>query len=565
MPTLNPVGYNPSQTPISGTIQIGNLAIGTTAQDYSSKPGGITYWMTPNQDFGYVVAKPIPSGNQPTRPAIGATAAYVGFSRSPELTDSSFVSLVNSIAAGATAFTNTQGPQAKTWLNANGYWTSYLGIVTNGLIIQLDADNSSSYPGTGSTVYDITGSYNHTLTNAPYTVLNGVKCFDANGTSTTIIEVIGTGPTLPTSGYTYITWGRIRSSSATWRTLFRTLPDDHPILVQLNTDNLGFYDNGTASFIDSGYDVTSIEEVWVQYAVVGDNSSSTFYINGAQVGNTVAYGAGGNRHWAWGAITSQPFGYVANMYLYNRKLSLSEITQQYDFLSPRFNPVSPVSSNLVLYYDPSNPSSYPGSGTTMTDLTGNGLNATLSNITYTDPALNYNGTSSTSSTSDNSLLEPGSGDWTIEIWINYSVISGSSRCVMSKTNGGLAADWGYGIRTTSSGATYLEVGNGTTSVTSPSFTVSTNTWYQIVGVWTNVESNSIALYINGVSKGSNSHSFTSVKNTTGALSLGSFNNNIGGFGQWVNGKMGIVRIYSSALTGDQILQNYYSAKRKYGL
>lgn len=565
MPTLNPVGYNPSQTPISGTIQIGNLAIGTTAQDYSSKPGGITYWMTPNQDFGYVVAKPIPSGNQPTRPAIGATAAYVGFSRSVELTDSSFVSLVNSIAAGATAFTNTQGPQAKTWLNANGYWTSYLGIVTNGLIIQLDADNSSSYPGTGSTVYDITGSYNHTLTDAPYTVLNGVKCFDANGTSTTIIEVIGTGPTLPTSGYTYITWGRIRSSSATWRTLFRTLPDDHPILVQLNTDNLGFYDNGTASFIDSGYDVTSIEEVWVQYAVVGDNSSSTFYINGAQVGNTVAYGAGGNRHWAWGAITSQPFGYVANMYLYNRKLSLSEITQQYDFLSPRFNPVSPVSSNLVLYYDPSNPSSYPGSGTTMTDLTGNGLNATLSNITYTDPALNYNGTSSTSSTSDNSLLEPGSGDWTIEIWINYSVISGSSRCVMSKTNGGLAADWGYGIRTTSSGATYLEVGNGTTSVTSPSFTVSTNTWYQIVGVWTNVESNSIALYINGVSKGSNSHSFTSVKNTTGALSLGSFNNNIGGFGQWVNGKMGIVRIYSSALTGDQILQNYYSAKRKYGL
>lgn len=565
MPTLNPVGYNPSQTPISGTIQIGNLAIGTTAQDYSSKPGGITYWMTPNQDFGYVVAKPIPSGNQPTRPAIGATAAYVGFSRSVELTDSSFVSLVNSIAAGATAFTNTQGPQAKTWLNNNGYWTSYLGIVTNGLIIQLDADNSSSYPGTGSTVYDITGSYNHTLTDAPYTVLNGVKCFDANGTSTTIIEVIGTGPTLPTSGYTYITWGRIRSSSATWRTLFRTLPDDHPILVQLNTDNLGFYDNGTASFIDSGYDVTSIEEVWVQYAVVGDNSSSTFYINGAQVGNTVAYGAGGNRHWAWGAITSQPFGYVANMYLYNRKLSLSEITQQYDFLSPRFNPVSPVSSNLVLYYDPSNPSSYPGSGTTMTDLTGNGLNATLSNITYTDPALNYNGTSSTSSTSDNSLLEPGSGDWTIEIWINYSVISGSSRCVMSKTNGGLAADWGYGIRTTSSGATYLEVGNGTTSVTSPSFTVSTNTWYQIVGVWTNVESNSIALYINGVSKGSNSHSFTSVKNTTGALSLGSFNNNIGGFGQWVNGKMGIVRIYSSALTGDQILQNYYSAKRKYGL
>ena len=44
--------------------------------------------------------------------------------------------------------------------------------VTSGLIIQLDANSSSSYPGTGTTVFDITGSYNHTLIGATYTVLN---------------------------------------------------------------------------------------------------------------------------------------------------------------------------------------------------------------------------------------------------------------------------------------------------------------------------------------------------------------------------------------------------------
>jgi hypothetical protein len=148
--------------------------------------------------------------------------------------------------------------------------------------------------------------------------------------------VIGTGPTLPTSGYTYVTWARIKTSSTGYRTLFRTAPNDHPILVEINTDNLGFYDNDTASFKDSGYDVTPIEDVWAQYSVVGDNSSSTFYINGAQVGSSVAFGAGGNAHDYWGGVSGQAFGYLANLYLYNRKLSLTEITQNYNVLKSRF-------------------------------------------------------------------------------------------------------------------------------------------------------------------------------------------------------------------------------------
>ena len=209
-------------------------------------------------------------------------------------------------------------------------------LVTSGLIIQLDANNTSSYPGTGTSVFNLqSGSYTHTLTNAPYTVLSGVKCFDCNGLNTTIAVPNNTGPTLPTTGYTYITWARISTSSATYRTLFRTLPNDHPILVNIGTDDLGFWNNDTSSFSDSGYNVTAVEDVWVQYAVVGDSSSSIFYINGTQVG-TVALGAGGNTHWSWGAIVGQPFGYVANMYFYNRKLTLGEITQQYDFLAPRF-------------------------------------------------------------------------------------------------------------------------------------------------------------------------------------------------------------------------------------
>jgi hypothetical protein len=42
--------------------------------------------------------------------------------------------------------------------------------------------------------------------------------------------------------------------------------------------------------------------------------------------------------------------------------------------TPSATPAVPVTTNLVLYYDPSNSSSYSGSGTTINDLSGNGLN-----------------------------------------------------------------------------------------------------------------------------------------------------------------------------------------------
>jgi len=214
---------------------------------------------------------------------------------------------------------------------------------------------------------------------------------------------------------------------------------------------------------------------------------------------------------------------------------------------------TPVPSPL-LYYNPANPSSYSGSGTGVNDLTPNKLNGSLNNITYTSPSFNYNGTTSTLSIFDNPLLEPGTGDWTVEIWVNYAAISGSGRILVGKTNGGLASDWGYGLRTNAAGSTYFEVGNGTTSVTSPSYTVTTGTWYQVVGVWSNVASNFVGLYINGASQGSNSHSFASVKNTTGNLYLGTFNG--GESPQWFNGQMGVFRLYTSALTAPQVLQTY---------
>jgi hypothetical protein len=210
-------------------------------------------------------------------------------------------------------------------------------IITRNIAIWLDADNSSSYPGTGTTVTDLSGNgYTNTLTGATYTVLNGIKCFDCT-TGTNRVVVNGTGPTLPTTGYTYITWARLEAGNpSSFRTLLYTnSPKYTPITIPNNTNTLGYWDT---AFRSSGYDLASSVGVWAQYAVVGDNASQTFYINGIQAGNSIAYGAGGTTYWGWGNndLAGQPWGYVANMFFYQTKLTQEQIQQNYYNLRSRF-------------------------------------------------------------------------------------------------------------------------------------------------------------------------------------------------------------------------------------
>jgi len=58
--------YNPSQAAISGATLVGTLAVGSSALNYSSNPGGITWWMGPEESTGYVIATVHTAGDFPT-------------------------------------------------------------------------------------------------------------------------------------------------------------------------------------------------------------------------------------------------------------------------------------------------------------------------------------------------------------------------------------------------------------------------------------------------------------------------------------------------------------------
>jgi hypothetical protein len=495
--------------------------------------------------------------------------------------------------------TNTETPtQTQTPTNTNtGTLTptpsTTTSIVNSGLVIQLDAYESSSYPETGTTVFDITSGFNHTLVGATYTVLNGIKCFDCT-TGNNRVAVNGTGPTLPTSGYTYITWARLITSTAGFRTLLYTnSPKYTPITIPNASNTLGYWDT---SFKSSGYDVASSAEVWVQYAVVGTNTSQTFYINGSQVGITISAGAGGTTHWGWGNndTAGQPWGHVANMYFYNRQLNLAEITQQYNYLAPRFVEPTPtptttstptvtptvtqtqtpsatpniVTTNLQLQLLPS---SYVGSGNVW-DTTVGTTDATLSGSpTYNIlSGFTFNGTSSYGRIpSVNGVTNfTNSQQYTVEIWFNPA--NGQPNAgeaeLLEKWNLNNEPRYPYTIRFNEGASSMLVAAYDGTNFPQVSVTgFPVNTWKQLVAVFDFV-GDTLTVYRDGVSGGTTSLvGVGQVSNTSPVGIAGRVASGTGGLQVPFKGTVGIIRMYDTSLTSAQVLQNFNADKSKYEL
>ena len=122
MATARPFAYNTGST-ISGTTQIGSLAVGTPSSGFTGNP---KWWNGPDEDLGYVICRPNTSGNQPNPDNV---PAYIRFSRSKLKTDQSFINLVNSVFNQT--FTGTT--QCSSYLTTNGYWTSWVLPYTAGV------------------------------------------------------------------------------------------------------------------------------------------------------------------------------------------------------------------------------------------------------------------------------------------------------------------------------------------------------------------------------------------------------------------------------------------------
>jgi len=180
-----PIASNPG-SPISDTTQIGNLAVGTDPSiDYSQNYGDVQWWMSPDQTNNYIVAFPVPGNNEPVPAGVTPTSASVGFYQSTDLTDATFLNLVNWMSSGSYGSTVSD---AQTWLANNGCWTSYGSTtgVTGEWVLYVDSLGYSPAWDSGSITFPNTQGSNDSGLSDPNLILTQgaiyVNEFDSTGT-----------------------------------------------------------------------------------------------------------------------------------------------------------------------------------------------------------------------------------------------------------------------------------------------------------------------------------------------------------------------------------------------
>ena len=223
-----------------------------------------------------------------------------------------------------------------------------------------------------------------------------------------------------------------------------------------------------------------------------------------------------------------------------------------------------IENGLVLALDASDINSYPGSGTTWTDLSGNGNNGTLVNMDGT----NLNSANGGSLTFDGSneyvsLSRIIQDDFTISCWFKTTQSYQTSTQVQWYRGAGLVDaevagitnDFGMSLQ---AGKVDFGVGNSDTTIQS-TLTYNDDIWHCAVGT-RNKTNGSINLYVDGSFITSGTGNTNSLTGAT-TIRIGSIQTNI----QFFNGNIAQVSMYNRALTASEIQQNYIALKGRFGL
>ena len=222
------------------------------------------------------------------------------------------------------------------------------------------------------------------------------------------------------------------------------------------------------------------------------------------------------------------------------------------------NSLDIVTSGLVLNLDAGNPASYPETGTTWTDLSGNGNNLILTN----SPTWNSSGYFSTGSTgyftgSGNSSIPTGNSNYTMIVWARQNSSWGSARGIIS-IGGYFITNQSNALRTGSN----TNVGNFIHYWWTNDLTVSNNNAGLSVGTWFMVtaqfDGTNRRVWANTTNVGSDTPVGNNVTSTT--IQVGK---TVGT--EYFQGDIAIAQIYNRALTPSEIQQNFNATRGRFGL
>ena len=251
----------------------------------------------------------------------------------------------------------TQSEITELYNSGNGKQITTTPIVQNGLVLNLDASRSSSYPNAGTTWVDISGSGNNgTLVNGPIfgTANGGGITFDGVNDRITLqnTNISATG------NWTISTWFNlsalnldlVNGAPAVLYSQYAPTPGNGRFLLMVRND--GIITNKFQLFLGSGTGYsnqpitgTTTVQINTTYNLVAIRNGSVFslYLNGnleasldltgtniSLLQNTSEIGGVSNGNFGW------VNGKIYNPMVYNRALSPTEITQNFNSTKSRF-------------------------------------------------------------------------------------------------------------------------------------------------------------------------------------------------------------------------------------
>lgn len=226
-----------------------------------------------------------------------------------------------------------------------------------------------------------------------------------------------------------------------------------------------------------------------------------------------------------------------------------------------------VTSGLVYYLDIGNPSSYSGSGTSITDISGQGLGAaTLYNSpTYTSAGagsyFTFNGSNQYVFTSNlvSKFNSPSNPATTLEMWTYVPTDNGG----MVAENGSATLDGGWYD-------SQMEIDSGTMNVRMWNLsavsagTYNRSTWNQTVMTY---DGTTVRSYLNAVAgattTGTRQTPWANGFNLYYGLMAPSATNL--GDGSYLAGRWSVFKVYNRALSAAEVTQNYNALRGRYGL
>jgi len=322
----NYVQYSTSN--LTGSLRKGNVALGVTTASIAG-PTSTTNWYTG------------------ITPATGKYVIYkTAATGDPDIfcpqTDQELFNFV--LMQGGSSPNITSVLASLAWIGTQTNLVAanfdYENIVTDGLVLSLDAGFVGSYPTTASNWYDISGNAsNGTLTNGP--------TFDSANSGSIVFDGVDdfaqcAGSFTLTSA-TFITWIKRNGNQGQYDGILFSRGTNTTGMNFFTSNQLGYHWNDAAATYNWASGLTIPDLAWCMIAVSVTSTSATAYLcqtSGITTSTNITSHASSvlndikiAQDDAGGRFFN---GNIAISQLYNRALSANEITQNYNAQKGRF-------------------------------------------------------------------------------------------------------------------------------------------------------------------------------------------------------------------------------------